>query len=278
MSRIQASAPVLRHRENAEQRLQRCLDDNGAAIIAMPASCAVYMSRYLAPVPEECDFLVRSLHRGVPREIQSFTAEEGYNEFLDALGDELVRRESWSPEDAAWAVSTWATVLGRPRGFVYETPPEMQKYHDVVANPTQEKVAQAAMLTIVGGGAFAGGFLATAIVPLFMWALDGSQFSLTQGELGAQELKKDLDLAYMIGVFMVAAVVGLIGAVAAIVGWVMAGGDEKPWATASVAFGTALAMVFIAGFGPFPSLVRPVAFFVSIFTASYKCSARGGHY
>jgi hypothetical protein len=275
---IPVPAPPLTDREKAVERLNRCVDENGADIIAMPASCAVYLNRYLANTPAECELLVRALHRGVPRDLNAYTNEDGYDDFVDAVIDQLAQQQSWPREDAQWAVEAWAEALGRPRGFVYEPPAEIQKYHDVVVNRTHEKLAQGAMLAIVGGGAFLGGFLATAIVPIFMWALDGERFSISSGEHGANELKKELDLAYWIGVFIVAGIVGLIGAVASIVGWVLAGGDERPWATASVAFGTALAMVFIAGFGPFPGLVRPIAFFVSIFTASYKCSARGGHY
>jgi hypothetical protein len=80
-------------------------------------------------------------------------------------------------------------------------------------------------------------------------------------------------------VLMVMGAAGFLSAVATLGGWLFGGGDEKPWATFSVAFGTAMSTLLILMFIPcIPLLAKPVIYFGSVFAATFKSAARGGNY
>lgn len=279
---VDAARPVP-GRAKAEALFFELMRDCGPDIVRMPSSCKIYLTRYLANHPEEADLLMAVVQRGIPQRLLQHEAKRGYSEFLDEEIRRFAKAEKVEWIDAKWAVECWAEGIGRPRGFkaaettlapeeLFPDPQEHQRYDNFV---------KAAMIFIVGFGGFFGTFAAVALIPIFMWALEGSLVALSGG-LGGAIMDQDNDLAIFLVAFIAAGGFGLVGAAAAIVAWIFAGGEEEPWATASVASGTAFTTVFIC-FGItmlccIPPLFLPFVHIACVFLATYKSAARGGHY
>lgn len=270
-------------REKAERLFYELLRDCGTDLVRMPSSCRVYLSRYLANFPDEADLLMGVIQRGIPGRLLQHEAKRGYSDFLDEEIRRFVKSEKVQWADAKWAVETWAKGVGRPRGFkhVASTVPVEELYPDPERDKKYENFVKAAMIFIVGAGGFFGTFMAVALIPIFMWALEGSLVALTAGAAGGMMEESD-DLAIFLVAFIAAGGFGLVGAAAAIVAWIFAGGDEEPWATASVASGTAFTTVFIClGITMMcciPPLFLPFVHIACVFIATYKSAARGGNY
>ncbi|QEL21089.1 EscU/YscU/HrcU family type III secretion system export apparatus switch protein [Limnoglobus roseus] len=269
-------------REKARRLFFELIKDCGADVIRMPSSCRVYLGRYLANHPDEADLLVAVLQDGIPGRLMAYEAV-GYTDFLKAQTEEFAAKHS--PEDARWAVDTWAMALGRPRGFRYVAPdidpadlypdPERDKQHD--------NFVKAAMLFIVGLGGFFGTFMAVALIPIIMWSFEFRLATINGGMVDhMMEQEAANDYAIFLVAFIAAAGFGIVGAAGAVTGWLFAGGEEEPWATSAVASGTAFTCVFFCLFGMFmcclPPLVFPIIHIVCVFGATYKSAARGGNY
>ncbi len=271
-------------RKKAEKLFFEMIKDCGTDIIRMPSSCQVYLSRYLANFPEEADLLMGVLRNEMPTRLLQHESKAGYTDFLNDEIKRYARKSKVGLQDARWAADCWAEAIGRPRGYrpsmvtittedLYPDTEEKQKYENFV---------KAAMIFIVGGGGFFGTFVAISIIPIFMWALDGSIMALTAGQGGGGMLDQDNDLAIFLVAFIVAAGFGLVSAAAAIVAWIFAGGEEEPWATASVASGAGFTTVFIClGITMMcciPPIFLPFVQIGCVFVATYKSAARGGNY
>jgi hypothetical protein len=271
-------------RDRAEHLFFELLRDCGPDLVRMPSSCRVYLSRYLANHPEDADLLMAVVKRGTPTRLLQHESPRGY----DALLDEEIRRFAKSQKiewyDAKWAVECWAKGVGRPRGFRPKKPQAVSPamlVDDLDEKSKYDNFVKAAMIFIVGFGGFFGTFVAIALIPIFMWALEGTLVSLTAGFGGAIMDDSD-DTAVFLVAFLAAGGFGLVGAAAAIVAWIFAGGEEEPWATASVASGTAFTTVFIClGITMMcciPPLFLPFVHIGCVFMATYKSAARGGNY
>ncbi len=270
-------------REKAERLFFSLIRDCGVDLVRMPSSCRVYLTRYLANHPDEADLLMGVINRGIPTRMLQHEAKRGYSDFLDEEIRRLAKVEKVEWADAKWAVEIWAKAVGRPRGFKHVAPaiaPE-ELYPDPERDKKYENFVKAAMIFIVGAGGFFGTFVAIAIIPIFMWALEGSLVALTGGLAGGMMEETD-DAAIFLVAFIAAGGFGLVGAAAAIVAWIFAGGDEEPWATASVASGAAFTTVFIClGITMMcciPPLFLPFVHIGCVFIATYKSAARGGNY
>jgi hypothetical protein len=260
--------------------------DCGPSIFRMQASCEMYLAQYLPDFPDERGVLAAALRRGVPDAVLQFEEATGYDDHLAVLGQKLATSAELDPDAARWAVEAWAAALGRPAGGY--VPPKPVRVgdgrfypDDDPDSPTLRAVASTAMTAIVGGSAFAGGLIATMLIPILMWAVDLSSVFLQDlhARAGGKGAAQADELLLFLIFLALGFGVGLLGAGAAVGAWLFAGGNERPWATGSVAFGTAFVMVFIAGFVPFIVLpAKPIVFFCSVFGAAYKSAARGGEY
>lgn len=270
-------------REKAERLFFELIRDCGTDLVRMPSSCRVYLTRYLANYPDEADLLMGAINRGIPTRMLQHEAKRGYSDFLDDEIRRFARAEKVDWADAKWAVDNWAKAVGRPRGFKHVAPviaPE-ELYPDPEQDKKYENFVKAAMIFIVGAGGFFGTFMAIVLIPIFMWALEGSLVAMTGGLAGGMMEESD-DAAIFLVAFIAAGGFGLVGAAAAIVAWIFAGGDEEPWATASVASGAAFTTVFIClGITMMcciPPLFLPFVHIGCVFIATYKSAARGGNY
>lgn len=270
-------------RQKAERLFFELIRDCGSDLVRMPSSCRVYLSRYLANYPDEADLLMAVINKGIPNRLLQHEAKRGYNEYLDEEIRRFAKGQKVEWIDAKWAVESWAEGIGRPRGFRYVEP--VVTVEDLYPDPDKDKkydnFVKAAMIFIVGAGGFFGTFVAIALIPIFMWALEGSIVALTGG-LGGALMEQDDEWSIFLLAFIAAGGFGLVGAAAAIVAWIFAGGDEEPWATASVASGTAFTTVFIC-LGVtmmccIPPLFLPFVHIGCVFAATYKSAARGGNY
>lgn len=273
-------------REKAKKIFFELMKDCGPDLIRMPSSCVVYLSRYLANHPDEADLLALVVKAKIPAILLQHELKNGYAELYDHLLREFANNEKLAWDDAKWAVDAWAQAIGRPRGFKYRKP--KLKREDLYPDPEKDKkydnFVKAAMIFIVGLGGFFGTFMAVALVPLLMWALEGGLMAFTAGMAGGMldDENNDAEAAMFLVAFIAAAGFGIIGAAAAIVAWIFAGGEEKPWDTAAVASGTAFFTVFACMFLTLacciPPLFLPFVHIVCVFSATYKSAARGGNY
>lgn len=281
----EAPAP-LTGREKARRLFFELIKDCGTDLIRMPSSCRIYLNRYLAHHPDEADLLAAVLLAGVPNRLLAYEATSGYTDFLNAQIEEFVQTSHLTPPDAKWAVDTWATALGRPRGFKYVPPvvDPAEFYPDPEKDKKYDNFVKAAMLFIVAAGGFFGTFMAVALMPVIAWAFEVQVIAQGGMMFGGDllEEQRDNQLGIFLIAFVAAAGFGVVGAAAAIMGWLFAGGEEEPWATAAVASGTAFTSVFACIFALFLCCVPPLFFpFIHIFCvfgATYKSAARGGNY
>ncbi len=267
-------------RSKARQLFFELIKDCGVDVIRMPSSCRIYLNRYLANYPAEADLLVAVLQAGVPTRLVAYE-QIGYTEFLKGQTEDFATAANVPLDDARWAVDTWADSLGRPRGFQYVAPQydPADLYPDPEAATQHDHFVKAAMLFIVGLGGFFGTFMAVALVPVIMWSFD---FRIALVAEQFAERDADGEWTMFLVAFIAAAGFGIVGAAAAVTGWLFAGGEEQPWSTAAVASGTAFSSVFFCLFAMFTCCVPPLAFpimhFVAVFGATYKSAARGGNY
>jgi hypothetical protein len=273
-------------RAKATQIFFELIKDCGPDLIRMPSSCVVYLSRYLANYPDEADLLALVVRAKIPTILLQHEKKHGYAELYDHVLKEFAQNERLAWEDAKWAVETWAQAIGRPRGFKYRKPKLTREdlYPDPDAGKKYDNFVKAAMIFIVGLGGFFGTFMAVALVPLVLWAMEGGLVALTGGLAGGlmDDEAGDSDAAMFLIAFIVAAGFGIVGAAAAVVAWIFAGGEERPWDTAAVASGTAFFTVFVCLFLTMmcciPPLFLPFVHICCVFSATYKSAARGGHY
>lgn len=270
-------------RAEARELFVEMVRDCGPGIVRMESSCEMYLNQYLANHPDERQLLSTSLVFGAPEAILEYAAESGYADHLDTLTARFARRAELDPDAARWAIESWAEALGRPAGGEYGPPVELAKVY-----PDEQKAGGAfthgAMCGIVAAGGFVGGFLAMCLVPVLLWATDPellfmNDFAAHQEGYGGKAAAEKREQAVFLFFAAVAVGSGLLGAGAAVGAWLFAGGDHNPWATFSVACGTAFVMVFISTFVPLIILpFKPVTYFLSVFAATYKSAARGGEY
>lgn len=267
-------------RAQARELFLEMVRDCGPAIARMESSCNMYLGQYLANFPEERQVLSTALQYGAPEAITEFNSPTGYADHLATLTERFARRAQLDPDAAAWAIEAWAEALGRPAGSEVAAPPEFEKVYPTDGPVKGQAFADAAMLAIVGGGGFAGAFAAFMLLPIILWAADFGGLILDDWE--AREGRSS-GMSRQMVIFLVCGLVGLgagaLAAGAAVGAWLFAGGDTKPWATCSVACGTAFFMVFMCVGMPCLILpLKPVLFFSSVFVAVYKSAARGGEY
>lgn len=280
----EAPAP-LTGREKAQRLFFELIKDCGTDLIRMPSSCRIYLNRYLANYPDEADVLAAVLLAGIPNRLMAYEAPSGYTDFLNAQLDEFAKTTHVSAPDAKWAVEAWAKAIGRPRGYRYVAPDvdPADYYPDPEKDKKYDNFVKAAMTFIVASGGFFGTFMAVALMPIIAWAFEVSVIA-QGGMIGGDLLEEQRDNQY--GIFLIAFIAaagfGIVGAAAAIMGWLFAGGEEEPWATAAVASGTAFTSVFACIFAMFmccvPPLFFPLIHIVCVFGATYKSAARGGNY
>lgn len=272
-------------RGKARRLFFELIRDCGVDVIRMPSSCRVYLNRYLAAQPDEADLLVAVLTDGIPGRLMAYELADGYTDYLKAQTAEFAAAAKVSADDARWAVDTWAEALGRPRGYRYVAPRvnPADLYPDPERDQRYDGLVKAAMMFIVGLGGFFGTFVGIALVPVIMWAFD-FRLAMMAEHVVDHLADHDPDGGWTIVLiaFIAAAGFGLVGSAAAVTGWLFAGGEEEPWATAAVASGTAFTSVFFCLFAMFMCCVPPLAFpiihVVCVFGATYKSAARGGNY
>jgi len=82
------------------------------------------------------------------------------------------------------------------------------------------------------------------------------------------------DVALILAVQM--GITGVLSGFTAFFGWLMGGGDDRPWAGFSAAFGSGFAMALIL-LSWISSLIMMVIIAACVFGASFTASSRGGH-
>lgn len=261
----------------AENAVAEFAADCGADIYQMTQSCETYLQQYLANFPAEQELMIAALRVGVPTRIAAHDARAGYDDFLSELGEKFAEAAHTDADAAKWTVGAWAFALGKPVGYV---PPELRAdggrvYRD--ARPDKYAAVGDALVTgIAVSGAFIGGFLAFALMPVLWLAVD-VHFALMEDHLAEDEVKAHMPS--MIVCTIAGLVNGVLATAAAYGGWRYGRGDSRPWQTFGATLGTSLFsawMYMLIVFIPLP--ITFIFYYASIFMVTFKTAARGVDY
>jgi hypothetical protein len=253
--------------------------DCGRDIYKMPTSCELFLNQYLAKFDNERELLMAGLVTGVPRHILKHPGGIGYDDHLAVIAEKFVGATGLDLPTAQWVVKAWAFAVGQPVGYA----PERQAGAGrVYVDPHQPKGDEGSlkvfMASIVTAGGFLGGVLGGAMLPLVLMAVEVATEYHTRGGPMNQGFSSGVRSSAAVTVMVVVVamvVVGGASGLGALAGWVLGRGEEHPWATFGVAFGTALATNLVVMFCLGPILGAPVQFFC-VFGAVYRSAARGG--
>ncbi len=265
---------------DALTELTELIRDCGPSILQMHSSCEIYLQQYVGKFPVEHELLVAAFRVGVAERIDQFKASSGnYEHFLTDLKAKFADAVHTDAEAAEWTIDAWASALGKPPGRAVTPIVDTKRYPgDNVAPDPLADYEQTLMTLIVCAGGFLGGFCATVVFPLVFLLTD---FALTVNKKGmnSDSLKDFTDLPIFVVFVILGIGIGIVGALAALTGWKLGGGNERPWATFSITFGTAFVGTFCVGLLMcLPLLVKPVVYFCTVFGTTYTSAARGGHY
>jgi len=263
-------------RPEARQALAQFIHEYGESIIKMTSSCQMFMSVKLAEYPGEKDLLIDALRRGIPERILQHAGSDDYTTRLASMSHEFAKVREIDPEVAGEVVTAWAEVLNRPVGYKKGAVPDRVYREQAPPDPKQEQQIKLVMALIAGAGGFLGTAIGAGLAGATMLVTEvavgdtrGSSVKYAAGAHGTALTVVALAIAIKMGI------AGVAGGFAAVGGWLMGSGDQRPWAGFAAAFGTgfSLAMIFLSYSS---SLIRIVGIAVAVFGATFTIAARGG--
>ena len=243
----------------------------GTTVYRMPSSAGLYVRQYLGKFEPERDAALEALKRGIPERIAQFAGKDGYEEFLKDETDKMVADAGLEAGLARGAVECWAAGVGRR---LVAAPPPARTVPAERADKTAPAVSGAVktvMTAIAAAGGFAGGFVATGLIPLLKLYADVGSGPMVAGA------GENVEAFLLFATAFNGTIGGMFGAVGAGTGWVVGRGDDKPWVGfmaafgGAVAFGGTVAALFGAG------LIAYVVVAVFACGAALRAASSGGH-
>ncbi len=152
--------------DQARQKLCDFITNYSPTICNTPGTCKMVLGQQCADFPAEKDLLLRALDRGAVTGVMKAPVGGPWDDLVTKVAGSSV-----SPDDARWAVESWAIALGRHPDAA---PPPPEPVPSMNAPPTATKtgVARAAgsTMAVAVGGAIGGGFT-SAVIMLVMTVL-----------------------------------------------------------------------------------------------------------
>lgn len=256
----------------AWEKFDQMVQDCGKTIFRMPTSCEIYLKQYLRSYPEERRLISEALKLGIPDQILQTAGDGDYANFLTESAHRVAEAAGVDEGYGRWAVDAWATALNRPVGYkapkVELRPKVPEKEKPAVSDTTLRRI----MACIAGFGGFMGGAVGNGGAVLVLLVTDVAVDNKFYGkEVGNHEIAGILVLLFLM--FMG----GVFSGLGAFAGWLFGRGDQRPWAGASAAFGSAFGTACVCFFVTGPGLSCAIAMTISSFGASFGMAARGGY-
>jgi hypothetical protein len=254
----------------ARQALADLIRECGKSIVKMPSSGQLYITAKLGAYPDEKELFAEALRRGIPERILEHAGGDDYATKLDSMSRELAKARKIDQESAEGVVTAWAEALNRPVGYQKTAIPD-RVYRDAPpSGPQKEKSVKLVMAAIAGAGGLLGAAIGAGLPGIIMLITE-----LTVSDTHSHGHKIPLTVvAAAIAIKM--GIAGVLSGFTAFFGWVMGGGDERPWAGFAAAFGSGFSMALIllsCVLGP----IGMVIIAACVFGATFTASSRGGH-
>ena len=217
--------------------------------------------------------LVEALRQGVASELLGYKPDQQWPQLADSLRGRMQSRAGVGATEDAWAVETWARVLGRHPDS-WEDAPEV-----LAANPTASGGTVSAstlrhvmtMIAALGGGL--GGGIGAAIVPGVLLA---TSVAYKMPILPQSGPIKNVWVMVVFAMMLIGMIGAFGGGLGAALGWRYGKGDRAPWTAFSAAFGAAFTAAALGGY--FCSIFGWLFFsFIAGFGAATTVARRGGY-
>jgi hypothetical protein len=162
--------------DQARQKLCDFISNYGPTICSTPRTCNMVLGQQCADFPTEKDLLLRALDRGAVTGVMKGPVGGPWDDLVKQVAGSSV-----SPDDARWAVESWAIALGKHPDAA-PLPPEPVVSMNAPPDATKTSVTRAAGSTrvVAVGGAIGGGFT-TAIIVMVLIILHVQTLLLPRG-------------------------------------------------------------------------------------------------
>jgi hypothetical protein len=144
----------------ARSKLREFIGNYGPAVCSTPGTCKMVLGQHCASFPAEKDLFLRALDRGAVASVMKGPVGGPWDDLV-----KVVAGSSVSPDDARWAVESWAIALGKHPDAT-PLPPEPEVNLNAPPEATKTGVVRATGSTmLVGiGGAMGGGFTSMVLM------------------------------------------------------------------------------------------------------------------
>jgi len=212
----------------ARTKLVDIVNSYGRTVCNTPRTCEIFLQQHCDDLPAERQLLGEALRRGtVSRLVEA--KDQPYAAISAALVSELASAADIAPEDARWAVDSWALALGKHPSTA--TPPPLPIAPLLVEADAQESQCSVTSSkfwppAIVGLGGGIGAILATLVFTFLLYTL----ISNPRGTTGIRA-----DAFAMLAGLLMAGAGALGGATGGAVGWLLIQAQSLPAQSAAIA-------------------------------------------
>jgi hypothetical protein len=151
--------------DQARKKLCDVIANYGSTICNTPRTCVMVLGQQCAEFPAEKDLLLRALERGAVNGIAKAPVGGPWDEEIKTVAGSSVK-----PEDARWAVESWAIALGKHPDAA-PLPPEpvisMHAPSDAVRSGGVVRTAGSTLAVAIGGG-IGGAFTSMILTLVFI--------------------------------------------------------------------------------------------------------------
>src|SRR5260370_2352940 len=192
--------------DQARHKLSELITNYGPIICNTPRYCVMVLGQQCAEFPQEKDLLLRALDRGAVTAVLKGPVGGPWEEEVKKVAGSSVK-----PDDARWAVESWAIALGKHPDLA---PPRPKPVASLNAPPDATKTggvvrAAGSTLAVAIGGGLGGAFTAMTVFTVFVCA-----------HVTVRPFRQDMtDALIVILILIGGAVGGVAGSFGAALGW-----------------------------------------------------------
>jgi hypothetical protein len=150
--------------DQARKKLCDFISNYGPTICSTPRTCNMVLGQQCADFPTERDLFIRALDRGAVAAVLKGPVGGPWDELVKTVAGSSV-----NPDDARWAVESWAIALGKHPDAAPPPPePVVSMNAPTGAGKTSITRAAGSTMAVAIGGAIGGGFTSAILVMVFV--------------------------------------------------------------------------------------------------------------
>jgi hypothetical protein len=192
--------------DQARLKLSEMIHNYGQNICNTPRTCVMVLGQQCAEFPAEKDLLLRALDRGAVTAVLKGPVGGPWDEEVKKVAGSSV-----APDDARWAVESWAIALGKHPDVAPPPPKPVESLNapsDATKTGGAVRAAGTTLAVAIGGG-IGGAFTAATLFTVFVCA-----------HVTVPPFRQDMPDALIVALILIGAVVGgVAGSVGSALGW-----------------------------------------------------------